>query len=437
MTDHLSTPDRCEHVQPLLVAYLAGEEEGAERAAIESHLRGCDDCSALLSAIQGNLKTLENAPDAAPSSRAWRSISTQLDLRRPATADAPDAGRATSLDELRGVTVRRMPAYIALTLFAAAVLALAAWYNWPRAVPDDGALVTAQGTLLIQTSDASDWTAWRSGDAVPVGARLRTGDGAQAFLVLPDNVKIHLRPNTELHWQRANECRLDAGLLECVVPAGASSTSITTPLAVQECRHGRFLLRAEPDATVLTCLEGLVIQTNNKGTVEIKAGKQTRVLPNQTPSQPVYVDTEALANGEYAGEPAFSLRLEVPDSAFEADAYVPVTANFMNAGKQLVRITRVAHAPLELVLEIRDPSGRVREMPLPRGNMSESGQAELGDGVVTLGYQDDYAVGFLLAGAFGEAGEYTVKASYQQAGSSVEEMWTGKLESNTITVVIR
>jgi len=73
----------CRRYQPLLASVADGAPTEAERAAVEAHLAGCEDCRRQLAALRAALAAAEEEPPAEPVDehvrerllalfRAWR-----------------------------------------------------------------------------------------------------------------------------------------------------------------------------------------------------------------------------------------------------------------------------------------------------------------------------------------------------------------------------
>ncbi len=74
-----------------LSEYLDGELPEAERAALESHLRGCGDCSSLLTELRQVLAQARTLEDRGPAQDLWPGISARIGAA-PASRDTIDLG---------------------------------------------------------------------------------------------------------------------------------------------------------------------------------------------------------------------------------------------------------------------------------------------------------------------------------------------------------
>jgi anti-sigma factor RsiW len=103
-----------------LSEYLDGELSAAQQAAVERHLRGCADCTAVLNDLKrvvARAKSIEPRP---PQADLWAGIAERIDAGRPSTVPGPFSPVT--------MVARRAPRRIAFTLpqLAAAALVVAA-----------------------------------------------------------------------------------------------------------------------------------------------------------------------------------------------------------------------------------------------------------------------------------------------------------------------
>ena len=64
----------CERIENLLVSYADGELEAADRAAVEAHLRTCEDCAALLDCLRAASASLAALPEIEPDPELRRTL---------------------------------------------------------------------------------------------------------------------------------------------------------------------------------------------------------------------------------------------------------------------------------------------------------------------------------------------------------------------------
>lgn len=110
----------CHDTQAMLSAYHDGELSGADRAQVESHLRTCPDCAALLESLV-RIDAAVEVPD--PGPEYWESVNRGVDERvgreeaRPKTPVVPHPGRRWIRQQLRYL----VPAVAAAAMVVAVV----------------------------------------------------------------------------------------------------------------------------------------------------------------------------------------------------------------------------------------------------------------------------------------------------------------------------
>jgi putative zinc finger protein len=177
MTMHEEWTDR-------LSDYLDGELSADEHRAVESHLRECAQCAAVLNDLKRVVARAEAAGAAVrpPQADLWAGIADRIDARRTPAA----AGPAAPLDNVaafRGRASRRivftLPQLAAAAIVVAAVSAGLAWQAAQRSGSPEGLHYTSgdeRAGLDPNTSDAPNGRDSRSADLQvrPDDARIET-----------------------------------------------------------------------------------------------------------------------------------------------------------------------------------------------------------------------------------------------------------------------
>jgi putative zinc finger protein len=169
MTMHEEWTDR-------LSDYLDGELSSDEQRAVESHLRGCAQCAAVLNDLKRVVAQARAAGEAArpPQGDLWAGIAERIDTRGRPDAAGP-AGPLASVTAIHGRASRR----IAFTLpqLAAAAIVVAAV---------SGGLAWQLRPALSRTSDAAPsdraWSVESAAGAAPSSADTPSpADGGRPF----------------------------------------------------------------------------------------------------------------------------------------------------------------------------------------------------------------------------------------------------------------
>jgi tetratricopeptide (TPR) repeat protein len=124
-----------------------------------------------------------------------------------------------------------------------------------------------------------------SGTPLPVGARLKTGDGARALVRLGDGTRVFLRDNTTVHIDDAvtlesGHLWLEAPPLESGQEARAHRVGETT-VALSD---GGASLSLEGGEASVYVAEGLAIVTSEGGRSEVNAGEKAIVAQGAAPT---------------------------------------------------------------------------------------------------------------------------------------------------------
>ena len=100
--------------------YLDGELSAEQQSAVERHLRGCADCTAVLNDLKRVVARAQSVESRPPQADLWAGIAERIDAGRPSTLPGP-VGPVTTF-------ASRAPRRIAFTLpqLAAAALVVAA-----------------------------------------------------------------------------------------------------------------------------------------------------------------------------------------------------------------------------------------------------------------------------------------------------------------------
>jgi anti-sigma factor RsiW len=150
--------------------YLDGELSAEEQAAVDLHLRGCADCTAVLNDLKRVVARAQSIEPRPPQADLWSGIAERIDAGRPSTLRAPSSRLATFASRTpRRITVT-LPQLAAAALVVAAVSGGLAWQLRPSF---PGA---AEG---LRSGNPSSDSAARSGGA-------ESGDAvAQPFTAAP------------------------------------------------------------------------------------------------------------------------------------------------------------------------------------------------------------------------------------------------------------
>jgi len=107
----------CGEIREILAAYHDGELAPADRARVEEHLRGCEECSAILARL-GEIDADVRVPD--PGAEYWERFNRRVMERVKNGADVP----GKTLRPERGWARRRLPYFLPAVAAAALLLVI-------------------------------------------------------------------------------------------------------------------------------------------------------------------------------------------------------------------------------------------------------------------------------------------------------------------------
>jgi hypothetical protein len=147
-TIHRPDDMTCDAFANALSAYLEGELDGAQAAAVRAHAEACADCGALLADLEGIVAGAAALPTLTPSRDLWAGIESRIEA--PVVSIAEHTVRRGGL---RGFLRSRALAAAALVFVTAGVTYVATrWsmqseqvaYNDPKPAPKPGPVERAQ-----------------------------------------------------------------------------------------------------------------------------------------------------------------------------------------------------------------------------------------------------------------------------------------------------
>jgi anti-sigma factor RsiW len=156
--------------------FLDGELPVEQQAAVERHLEGCAECTAVLNDLKRVVARAQSIEPRPPQADLWAGIAGRIDTGRPSAPLLP-AGIATFANRARRITVT-LPQLAAAALVVAAISGGLAWQlrtafsGTAKAVPYDRSAAAADGAAA-----PADGVAGSAADAA------RPLSGAQAGTV--------------------------------------------------------------------------------------------------------------------------------------------------------------------------------------------------------------------------------------------------------------
>lgn len=360
-----------------LVAYVDGELDGDEQAAVERALATDPEARERLRTFYRQRLILaqiaaQAVPERTPSgvSVCWK------DRKPPSFSDGHVRRAARRRPRRRSAVAWALPG----AALVAAVITLAIVLAPPRATGPVLAAIAGEVTV----AGAADATAGRIGGRLDAGDRLALGEAARATLVWPDSTSVQLGPGARLAYDgdaAGVSLRLTAGALAATVapqPAGRPFV-VATPHARVVVKGTRLRVAVTGTATRLDVDEGLVSFVDRRGHAQDVAAGGAASAGDEPPVVPVRGEVAAIPRSPAASGRTLvdeqAVLAAVPHSA--AGAQPGTVSVVATPGRPFARALRVT-VPRQEVSPYADGEYALRlRVPLsapPRGG--EAGRVE-------------------------------------------------------------
>ncbi len=208
--------------------------------------------------------------------------------------------------------------------------------SWLRTLPKVGQVGAVQGDVTY-TAASGEESALRQGQALMLGAGLRSGERGSATIHLGAHQRVLLRPDSQLILENASsfeqsisdvELRLESGNVEASVRKGTKSRfQIKTPAAIASVRGTRYRLAADATNKVTRSevLDGN-ISFGSGETVSVPAGFGVSAKQGEPPTPPrALLPAPKLAGNAFHLPASAPIRWSAnPDAlAWQVDVYPP------------------------------------------------------------------------------------------------------------------
>ena len=298
----------CGWVRQHVERILDGEYPPAVGDQLAEHLRACRDCARLLHAAEEEERALQAA---SPWPDAPRDFTPEIMASLPPTRH-----------RLRLLTHSPRFFRLALPVAAAAAAVVLAFALRFRTERDDGevqpdvALHPGTGAALpgavarpqaplVATVRASSGTVqvlperggpqpMAAGMALRLGTVLKTAPGSAIELDFGGKARVRLDSDSTAR-VTPSAVALVSGRLFVWVAEQGTRFSVVTPQAEAEVRGTEFCVDSRTEGrTILTVVEGVVVFSNDHGTVEVEAGLQSHAETGSGPRTARPVDVSAI-----------------------------------------------------------------------------------------------------------------------------------------------
>ena len=155
--------------------------------------------------------------------------------------------------------------------------------------PVVGTLVSLEGLVEVQPNAGSAWTSAALNDALCQGDTVRAGDRSRATLQLVNQAVLRIDQNTAMRLDRISPAKEESSFLSLVQGAFQSFSrkprgfEVSTPYLNGSIEGTEFVLRVKENESELTVLEGVVVASNDQGSVTVSGGEAATAAKGQAP----------------------------------------------------------------------------------------------------------------------------------------------------------
>ncbi len=330
----------CQQFENLLSARLDGELAPEDAALLQAHLESCAACQALAAAMEEQNARLRKGFASRKSTAASvaQKISQDYELKVPDTFSPVDTFNSVALgalkiladlptDELKGPDTfsslkrRRSSPLRWLPLGLAAAAGFFAAYlifrpgpklpevgtiahlssttpipltTEPASTFTCGQLALATGKVEICPSNSSTWRPMETGGAVPIDARVRTGDGIRCEFQMTDGSVVRMNQDSELRFAGSRHIELSSGQVWSGAAQSKTPFTVSADPTTITADATRFDVSKTPEKTSLIVFDGAARVKMIGTDLRVTSGQEMQIVSGRA-SQPRPVPDLSLA----------------------------------------------------------------------------------------------------------------------------------------------
>ncbi len=152
-----------------------------------------------------------------------------------------------------------------------------------------GQLATAEGQVEVQRAGSPSWQAGIPGGDLCKGDTVRSGANSRGTIVLINQAVLRVDQNTAMRLDKITGVAAERSTFSLLKGAFQSfsrkprSFEVSTPYLNGSIEGTEFVFRVKDDASELTVLEGIVVASNNQGSVKVSGGESALAQQGQAP----------------------------------------------------------------------------------------------------------------------------------------------------------
>ena len=186
-----------------------------------------------------------------------------------------------------------MPIRRSFHVIAALLVFLPLFTSQSHAAPDCepvvGRLVTVEGQVQVQRTGAGSWLAAKLNDHLCKGDTVRAGERSRASVALVNQAVLRIDQNSAMRLDNISGVTEERSALSLLKGAFQSFSrkprgfEVSTPYLNGSIEGTEFVFRVTEDESILTVFEGVVLASNDQGSVSVAGGESVAAKAGQAP----------------------------------------------------------------------------------------------------------------------------------------------------------
>jgi Flp pilus assembly protein TadD len=168
-------------------------------------------------------------------------------------------------------------------------------WTQPSVAQNAATLFSKEGTVELQRSGESTWSAITTGSALSGGDAIRTAETSRAALLMSDGLMIRLNQNALFRLQvdpqqKPKSISIDRGNAYFFSREPSEIPEIKTPVVSASIRGTEFVVNVSPEESQIQVLAGEVVAANKYGSATLHGGEQASTAPGKGPVRTLLVN---------------------------------------------------------------------------------------------------------------------------------------------------
>jgi len=202
-----------------------------------------------------------------------------------------------------------------------------------------GHLATAEGQVEVQRSGSPAWQAGLLKGDLCQGDTVRAGANSRATIVLINQAVLRVDQNTAMRLDNITGVTEERSTLSLLKGAFQSFSrkprgfEVSTPYLNGSIEGTEFVFRVEDDASELTVLEGIVVASNDQGSVTVSGGESATAEKGQAPQARIVVHPRDAVQWSLYYPPVMVESAQAPGTDPDVQASLQHAASLLSVGR--------------------------------------------------------------------------------------------------------